>query len=211
MRARPRSLPSSRFRSSSLLPASSALMYSSRTRVSFSPSSSVCGEIVRHAARRGRRHRVAYSKCRRSRPHGRVRRGLDSTSISRLNETNKKTIEWDFHTGAHTIPSLNLGSLAELASALRARAAAPALLFDEPLRYPSFALAIIVCVGKKTSWMARTAKDWTPPPHSQYHTCHPRGPERSCQGRADLGPDNRLQPCRPRGGGRRRAANETVT
>ena len=55
-----------------------------------------------------------------------------------------KTIKRDFHTGAHTIPSLNLGSLAELAAALRARAAAPALLFDEPLRYPSFALAVVV-------------------------------------------------------------------
>ena len=55
-----------------------------------------------------------------------------------------KTIKRDFHTGAHTIPSLNLGSLAKLAAALRARAAAVALLADQAFRYSCLALAVVV-------------------------------------------------------------------
>ena len=55
-----------------------------------------------------------------------------------------KTIKRDFHTGAHTIPSLNLGSLAELAAALRARAAAPALLADQALGDARLTLAVVI-------------------------------------------------------------------
>ena len=85
-----------------------------------------------------------YSICRRSRRRGRVRCAPDSTSISRLNETNKKTIKRDFHTGAHTIPSLNLGSLAELASPFGARAAAPAFLADQAFFHARLTLPVVV-------------------------------------------------------------------
>ena len=39
---------------------------------------------------------------------------------------------------------MNLGSLAQFPSAFWTRAAAPALLFDKPLRYPSLPLSIII-------------------------------------------------------------------
>ena len=70
-----------------------------------------------------------------------------------------KIIKRDFHTGAHTIPSLNLGSLAELASTLRARAAAPALLADQALRYSRLALAVVV--GNVVGIVAAVPRDFT--------------------------------------------------
>ena len=55
-----------------------------------------------------------------------------------------KTIKRDFHTGAHTIPSLNLGSLAELAASFGARAAAPTLLADQAFFHARLPLPVVV-------------------------------------------------------------------
>ena len=49
-----------------------------------------------------------------------------------------------FRTGAHTISSLDLGSLTEFAAPFGARAAAPAFLADQALRYSRLALPIVV-------------------------------------------------------------------